>query len=618
VTPEDPADDTTELPVDGAPVADSAQPSVLGSSAVMAAGTVVSRLSGFARSTLLAAALGVSLHADVFNIANTIPNMLYILLAGGVFNAVLVPQLVRAMRNDADGGTAYTNRVITVAGVFLLVVTVVLVLATPLVMRVLLDPAYFSAQFDVQRESIIDLARYCLPQVFFYGMFVLVGQVLNARGSFGPMMWAPIANNVISVAVLVLYLLTVGPAQGSEQCGGYSSGAEALLGIGSTLGIAVQLLVLVPYLKRAGFTFRPRFDIRGSGLGHTFRLGVWTAMFVVVNQIAYTVVVRIASSGTIAGATGHGATGCAVTGQGTGYTVYSGAFLLAMVPHAIITVSLATAMLPRLSAYAADGDLRALGDSLSATLRSTYALVLPVVALLPIVAGDLASIVWGYGASSATYTRFVTTLSLFAIGLFFFTTHYLMLRGFYALEQTRRVFFIQCAVSATNIVAAVALTRDIDPAQTAPRLVLAYAASYVVGAAVSYRQLSGQVGGLSGRRLVRFGARIGLVVAMSAGIAWLARQGIHHLLDGHDKLTVLVHLATIGLAGVGSYLVLARMVRLDEVTEVTSMLTGRLGGRPGGRPGGRAGRRPGGPAGKRRRSPEEKPDRRRSRHRRRD
>lgn len=552
----------------------STPPSVLGSSAVMAAGTVVSRLSGFVRSTLLAAALGTALHADVFTIANTIPNMLYILLAGGVFNAVLVPQLVRAMKHDSDGGAAYTNRVITLAAVFLLTVTALLVVAAPLVMRLLLDPAYFTAEFAVQRESIIDLARYCLPQVFFYGMFVLVGQVLNARGSFGPMMWAPIANNVISVAVLVTYLLTLGPARGSELCGGYSSGAEALLGIGSTLGIAAQLLILVPYLKRAGFTFRPRFDFRGSGLGHTFRLGVWTVLFVVANQVAYTVVVRLASGGTIADAGT-----CAVAGQGTGYTVYSGAFLLAMVPHSIITVSLATAVLPRLSAYAADGDLQALGSSVSATLRSTYALVLPVVVLLPVVAPDLASIVWGYGAASQTYTRFVTTLSLFAVGLFFFTTHYLMLRGFYALEQTRRVFFIQCAVAATNVVVAVALTRDIDPVQTAPRLVVAYAASYAVGAVVSFRLLSRQVGGLGGGRLVRFAIRIGLVVAGSAALAWLAREGVHQLLTGADKLTILVHLAVIGGVGIGSYLLLARLVRLEEVTEVTSLLTARLPGR---------------------------------------
>ena len=182
----------------------------------MAAGTVVSRLSGFVRSALLVGALGSYLHADLFNIANTVPNMLYILLAGGVFNAVLVPQLVRAMKNDADGGDAYTNRIITLAGLFLAGVTAVMVIAAPWLMRVFISGDFFEPELDSQRESIIDFARFCLPQVFFYGMFVLVGQVLNARGRFGPMMWAPIANNVISVAVLVVYLLVFGPAQDQD------------------------------------------------------------------------------------------------------------------------------------------------------------------------------------------------------------------------------------------------------------------------------------------------------------------------------------------------------------------------------------------------------------------
>jgi putative peptidoglycan lipid II flippase len=257
-----------------------------------------------------------------------------------------------------------------------------------------------------------------------------------------------------------------------------------------------------------------------------------------------------------------------------------------MVPHAIITVSLATAVLPRLSALAADHDLGGLGEAVSSTLRSTYALVLPAIALLPVVAPDLASVVWGYGSASETYTRFVAPLSLFAIGVFFFTTHYLMLRGFYALEQTRRVFFIQCVVSAVNIVAAVALTRGIDPGQTASRLVLAYATAYAVGAALSYRQLSAQVGGLSGARLLRFGVRIGLVVGLSALLALLARHGIHGALEGDDKATALVRVVVVGAAGALSYLVLARIVRLDEVSEVTRMLSGRFGGRGGGRPAG--------------------------------
>lgn len=546
------------------------QPSVLGSSAVMAAGTVVSRLTGFVRNSLLVAALGTALHADVFNIANTIPNMLYILLAGGVFNAVLVPQLVRAMRSDADGGEAYTNRLITLALVFLVITSVVLVLFAPQLMRLFLDGSYFTPQLTPQREAAITFARFCLPQVFFYGMFVLVGQVLNARGVFGPMMWAPIANNVIAVAVLITYLVAVGPASGIAQCGGYSAGAVALLGIGSTVGIAVQLLVLLPYLRSAGFRFSARFDFRGSGLGHTLRLGTWTVLFVVVNQIAFTVVVRLASHGTAQAACTHPAA------HVTGYTIYSSAYLLIIVPHSIITVSLGTALLPRLSAYAAEGNLAALGTAIGSALRSAYAVMLPVIALLPVLAYDISQLAWAYGAGRHTASNFVPTLSLFAVWLFFFTTHYLMLRGLYALEQTRRAFFIQSAIAVVNIVLAVVLTRGISPDQTSPRLVVAYAGSFVVGAVASYLLLAREVGGLDSRRLLRFMVRLGVVVGIATAGAALTRVGMHSLVGVDGKLQLLASVLVTGLVDVVLVLVLAKATRITEVTEITSELTRRF------------------------------------------
>ena len=424
------------------------QSRILSSSAVMASGTIVSRLSGFVRSALLAAALGAGLHADVFNISNTIPNMLYILLAGGIFNAVLVPQLVRAMRNDPDGGEAYTNRIFTLAGLFLLAVTTLLVIAAPWVMQVFLDRSYNTPELAEQREAVIAFARFCLPQVFFYGMFVLVGQILNARGRFGPMMWAPIANNIISVAVLVGYLFAFGTPEGDQLQGGYSLDQELVLGLGATLGIAAQFLILVPYLRAAGFSYRPRFDYRDTGLGRTLRLGVWTLLFVVVNQVAYTIVVRLASSGTAGNA------------DGTGYTIYSQTFLVVMVPHSVITVSLATAILPRLSASAADADLEGLAGTLSATLRSTLVLIVPIACILPVVSREISKVVWAHGAAAASYENFVPSLALFAPGLLFFSVHYLMLRGFYALERTRTVFWVQCVVAVTNIVLALALVQQ--------------------------------------------------------------------------------------------------------------------------------------------------------------
>ena len=557
--------------------------SILGSSAVMAAGTVVSRVSGYVRSALLVAALGTALHGDVFNIANTIPNMLYILLAGGVFNAVLVPQLVRAMEHDHDRGDAYTSRIITLAALFLAGVTAVLVIAAPLLMRIFLDSCYFTPELAAQRDSAIDFARYCLPQVFFYGMFVLVGQVLNARGSFGPMMWAPIANNVISIAVLAAYLGIFGhavdvvahpqlhPAPQNSVLGPFSSGQELLLGLGSTIGIAVQLLVLLPYLRAAGFRFRPRYDFRNTGLGHTLRLGLWTVLFVVVNQVAFTVVVRLSSSGTA------GSGSCtSPAGHGTGYTVYANSFLLIMAPHSVITVSLATAMLPQLSRLAAADDLRQVGTEVSSTMRTTYALMVPIVALLPLVALDVASLVFGWGAGQDSAASFTQTLAVFAVGLFFFTTHYLMLRGFYALEQTRRVFLIQCVVAVANVVVAVLLTRGIDPAQTAPRLAWAFAASYAVGSVLSYQQLSRQLGGLDGTRLVRFAVRMLVATGIATGVAWLVLHGMGTALPGTGKPAVLGRLLVTGLADVLVFTVLARVLRITEVTEVLSLVTARL------------------------------------------
>ncbi len=544
---------------------------ILASSAVMAAGTVVSRLSGFVRSTLLVAALGTVLHADLFNIGNTIPNMLYIVLAGGIFNAVLVPQLVRAMKNDADGGEAYTNRIMTLAVVFLAAVTLLLVLAAPWVMELYLDPAFDEPRLAEQRESVIDFARYCLPQVFFYGMFVLVGQVLNARGRFGPMMWAPIANNVIAVGVLVVYLLVFGPAQGAELTGPFTPEQELLLGLGSTLGIVVQLLVLVPYLGAAGFRFRPRFDFRGTGLGHTLRLGTWTVLFVVVNQVAYTVVVRLASGGT-ADAVG--------TGQdATGYTVYASTFLIVMVPHSVVTVSLATAILPRLSERAAEGDLSGLARTLGVALRSALTVVVPFALLLPLISRDVAHVVWGYGAGRDDYGHFAPSLALFGLGLVLFTLHYLTLRGFYALERTRTVFLIQCGVAVTNILGAVLLVRVASSEDTSPALVLAYAASYAVGSLLSLMVLRRALGGLEGRRLVRFGVRLLLAAAgaalVAAAVAWLlARWGP----DPHLAVAAVRALA-VTVVDVVAFLALARLLRLTEVTDVLGTLTRRLGSR---------------------------------------
>lgn len=540
---------------DPPPVNPRAKQSILASSAVMAVGTTFSRFSGFIRAALLVAALGSGIQGDVFSVANTLPNMLYILLAGGVFNAVLVPQLVRALKNDPDGGEAYTNRIVTLAALFLGTVSVLLVVLAPAVMSLLLDNQYDAAALASQRESAIALARYCLPQVFFYGMFVLVGQILNARGSFGPMMWAPIANNVIAVGVLLTYLVVFGPTADPDSA--LTSDQELLLGIGSTVGIAVQFLILLPVLRRVGFRYRPRFDFRGTGLGHTLRLGIWTVLFVIVNQAAYVVVTRLATSGSAEG--------------GTGAIVYANSYLVTMLPHGIVTVSLVTALLPRLSEYAAEGNLSRVGVTLASTMRTAMVVVLPYAALLVVIGSDIANVIFGLGAGKGAFATYGPGLAVFGVALVLFTIHFFMLRGFYALEQTRTVFFVQCVVGAVNVSAAVALVAATPAEQTVAALAAAYALAYLAGAVVSWWVLRRRVGGLDERRTIRFGVRMVAVVLLSGAVSF----GLWLLLGGWEAdPSPAYSLLRGGLVGVAHLVVFYALSRAFRITEVSEIVDG--------------------------------------------
>ena len=538
----------------------------LNASAVMALGTLVSRVTGFLRAGLLAAAIGLAVQGEVFNVANTIPNSLYILVAGGVFNTVLVPQLVRAIKNDADGGDAYANRIVTLGAVVLAGVTAVLLMLAPYLMRVFVDGAYFTDPALAQeRESLIDFARWCLPQIFFYGMFVLIGQILNARGRFGPMMWAPIVNNLLSIGAIAAYLiLYADPPAG----GGYTTDQEILLGLGSTLGIVAQTLVLLPYLRASGFSIRPRFDFRGTGLGHTLRLGSWTVGFVIVNQVAFYVMVRLATGGVAEGATGGGG--------GSGYTVYANAFLLTQVPHSIVTVSLATATIPLISGLAADGRLREVGEEMGRTLRMVLSVIVPFAVALLVLGPALATVMFSYGQAAGNTGALGNTLIAFAPGLLMFSVHYIALRGFYAVEDTRTPFFIQCGIAAVNITLAVTLTSLVAPVHVAPVLALAYGGGYLVGALLSLSILSRRLGRFAGRDLAGFVVRVVLAAVPAAAAAWLAVWGAAEQgLDVASKRDSLVLLAVGGLVGLTAYVALAKLLRISEIGRIVSLVASR-------------------------------------------
>jgi putative peptidoglycan lipid II flippase len=530
------------------------------SSGVMAAGTVVSRVLGFARNTVLAAAIGTDLVATTFNVANTIPNILYILIAGGVLNAVFVPQLVRAMKNG-DGGQGYTDRLLTLAGLVLLGLTVLATAAAPLLIS-LYTPSNWG---DEDVATATAFAFWCLPQIAFYGLYAMLGQVLNARGSFGPMMWAPIVNNVVAIATGLMFIAVF--AVDFKDPGSLSAAGIALLGGGATVGVALQALVLVPVLRRTGFRYQPRFDFRGAGLGKAGELAKWSLLFVLVNQLAYVVVVNL---------------GARVDKEaqdipyGVGYTAYALAYLFFILPHSIITVSVVTALLPRMSNAASEHRLPDLRDDLSTGWRLTAVGMVGAAAAYVALGRDLTGLVYApTGPDGARYIGLV--LGAFAIGLPAFSAQYLVLRGFYALEDTRTPFLLQVAITVTNVLLALLAYAALPLRWRVVGMAAAYAATYYVGLGFSTAVLRRRIGGLDGRRVMRTYARLLAAAVPSAAVAYGVARGVTAGL-GEGAAGSLAALAAGGAVMLGGYLLLARVLRIPELTALLGMVRSRSAG----------------------------------------
>lgn len=533
--------------------------SVLRSGALMAAGSIVSRATGFVRSAVIVAALGVGLLGDGYAVANTVPNILYILLIGGALNAVFVPELVRAAKEHEDGGAAYTDRLLTVCTAALLVLTAAAVLAAPLIVSA------YTGYSGSQESTTVALARYCLPQILFYGLFTLLGQVLNARGRFGAMMWTPVLNNLVVIAVFGLFLFV-----SRDAANGLSAAETRLLGIGTTLGIVIQALGLIPSLRAARFRWRPRFDWRGSGLTRPLRNAGWLVMLVLTNQLAYWVVTRLST------ATGRHAAEAGLAG-GAGYTAYSNAYLLWMVPQGIITVSLVTALMPRMSAAATDGDLGRVRADVSYALRSSAALVVPAAALFAALAPWVIGSVFEYGRTGAADVAVMAgMLAAFAPGLIAYSAQYVLSRGFYALSDTRTPFFLNLVIAALNAGLSAAAYFLLPPRWAVTGMAAACSVAFTAGAAVTAYVLARRLGPRTGTRTERRNTAVRthlrlLAACVPAGAAGYAAA---HAADRFGNF-----------AGVGAgtaaillvVLLLARPLRLTEITDLLDSVRRKVG-----------------------------------------
>ncbi|MGW9075393.1 murein biosynthesis integral membrane protein MurJ [Streptomyces kronopolitis] len=553
-----------------APVAAAGKPSggrasgLLKSSAVMAAGTMVSRLTGFVRSALIVAALGGAVLGDSWQVAYQLPTMIFILTIGGGLNSVFVPQLVRAMKEDDDGGEAYANRLLTLVVVVLGVLTVLAVVAAPLLVKLV--------SFDISRdpaanEVAVAFTRYCVPTIFFMGLHVVMGQILNARGRFGAMMWTPVLNNIVMIATFGLFIWVYGTAK-TSHIGVTTIPDEGirLLGIGTLLGLVVQALAMIPYLRDADFRLRLRFDWRGHGLGKAAKLAKWTVLFVLANQAGVLVVTQLSTwAGKTADQQGH---------PGTGFISYASAQLIWNMPQAIITVSVMAALLPRLARSAHDGDTGAVRDDMSQGLRTSAVAIVPISFGFLSLGIPLCTLVYG---SSGAGIPMGYMLMAFGVGLIPFSVQYVVLRAFYAYEDTRTPFYNTVIVAAVNA-AASALCFLVLPARWAVvGMAASYGLAYIIGVGVAWRRLGKRMDGdLDTAHVVRTYARLAGASIAATIISGAAVYGIMQTL-GSGVLGSLSALIVGAAALLAVFYVAARKMRIEELNALVGMVRSKLG-----------------------------------------
>jgi len=395
----------------------------------MAIGTVASRITGFLRTATLVAVLGVGGVRQAFEVSNTLPNNLYDLLLGGVLTATLVPVLVQARAKNED--EAYAQRLLTLLILALTVLTALAFVAAPTLV------GWYSTTTDpAELDLAVAWARFFLPQILFYGVFALVGAILNTRGRFAAPVWAPVLNNVVMITTLVLFVMVPGP-QGATPAS-LSISQKIVLGVGTTLGVVAMTAALLPSLRASGFRWRLRLDLRGMGLRHLGRLASWTFVYVAATQLAFLVLTRLA-------------TGVDQLPQ------YVTAFIVWQLPYAVVAVSVITALLPRMSRHAVDGRLDLVRHDLDRGVRLSAVLLIPAALGLVVLGQPVAVALFAHGRTTAAQAEQIgTVLAVFALGLLPFSIYQLQSRAFYARSDTKTPALVQVLVSSTLVLVDVA------------------------------------------------------------------------------------------------------------------------------------------------------------------
>ncbi|MBO4204500.1 murein biosynthesis integral membrane protein MurJ [Micromonospora echinofusca] len=534
-----------------------AEGSAAANSAVMAIGSLVSRGTGFLRTLMLTAALGGLLVGDAYTTAQILPGMVYEFLLGGVLTSVLIPVLVRRRKTDPDRGQAYTQRLLTLAVLTLAAAALLAVAAA-----VPLTWLYASDDSSAAYQGLVTKLSYLmLPMIFFTGLSALVSAVLNTRGHFAAPMWAPILNNLVVIGTAGLYIAIFGAEIVPPE--EMTTGRILLIGGGTLLGVAIQAAGLLPALRKVGFRWRLRFDFGQLGLAELARLGGWMFCYVAVSQLGLIVLFNLLNR--------------AGEESAAGPLIYNNVFLLLMMAHGIIAVSIITALMPRMSAAAADGRYADVAADLSRGTRMVTAVLAPIAVCYAVLAGPLSVALFKYGAfthENAMSTSLVLLAA--AIGLVPFAISQLFTFAFYALPDTRTPALINIPVVGLRVLVQIGLFAAFSATFAASGMMIGNAVSYVAAAVLSAWLLRGRVGRIG---LGQIMATMGKVLLASFGAA-LVGLLVVNLLPGDATpgrleafLRLMVGGATIG----GTYLGLAMLLRIREITEVVGMVRRKLG-----------------------------------------
>ncbi|WP_254787951.1 DUF6049 family protein [Curtobacterium sp. MMLR14_010] len=560
--PQEPTISTTQpQPSSAAPVG---QRSLGRASAMLAAGTMISRVLGFAKTFVLAYAIGQthSPAADAFAVSNQIPNNIYALIAGGLLSAVLIPQIVRSMKQNADGGVSYVNKIVTLGATVFLVITVVATVVAPVLVRLYASQASDGKGFSPEQTDLaVALAFWCLPQILFYALYSLLGEVLNAKQVFGPFTWAPLINNVIAIAGLIVFIALFGGRVENSGVDTWTPLKIAVLAGSASLGVLAQAAFLPLFWRRAGLTFRPDFRWRGVGLKATGTAAGWLFAMILVTQLAGIVQSRVASLGT----------------GSAGNAVLQNAWLLFMLPHSIITVSIATAYFTRMTHDAERGDLDSVRRNLSLSLR--------IVGLFTVFS-SVALIVVAVPFGRMFARDFEGALSIGAVllaympGLVLFSMLFIIQRVFWAMHDHRTPFLMQLVQSGLFVIGALAVTALPGSAigvGVAACTTLAGTAQTIVALVLVRRRLGGMEGAVVTRSHVQF-----VIAALLAGVAGLLVADFFGTFsaDGFAMADFTSAAITVVLSGavmVVVYFLALVVAKNGEITNAVGLLRSRLG-----------------------------------------